>query len=112
MSTNRQYANEFKLQAVKLAKEIGNKKAATEIGVPLNTLNGWIHKAKDGSLDIGLGKRTPDNAMSLAEEVQMLRKQNKELIKANKKLEEMNEFLEDAAAFFAASRQKSGKSKD
>ena len=29
-----------------------------------------------------------------------------------KRLNEMNEFLEDAAAFFAASRQKSGKSKD
>ena len=30
----------------------------------------------------------------------------------NKRLREMNEFLEDAAAFFAASRQKSGKNKD
>ena len=29
-----------------------------------------------------------------------------------KRLNEKNEFLEDAAAFFAASRQKSGKSKD
>ncbi|WP_252190738.1 MULTISPECIES: hypothetical protein [Ruminococcus] len=62
MSKNRQYDNDFKVQAVKLAKEIGTEKAAME--------------------------------------------------KEIKRLNEMNEFLEDAAAFFAASRQKSGKSKD
>ena len=62
MSKNRQYDNDFKVQAVKLAKEIGTEKAAKE--------------------------------------------------KEIKRLNEMNEFLEDAAAFFAASRQKSGKSKD
>lgn len=62
MSKNRQYDNDFKVRAVKLAKEIGTEKAAME--------------------------------------------------KEIKRLNEMNEFLEDAAAFFAASRQKSGKSKD
>lgn len=62
MSKNRQYDNDFKVQAVKLAKEIGTEKAAME--------------------------------------------------KEIKRLNEMNEFLEDAAAFFAASRQKSGKIKD
>jgi transposase len=36
----------------------------------------------------------------------------KEQEKENKRLKEMNDFLEDAAAFFAASRQKSGKTKD
>ena len=62
MSKNRQYDNDFKVQAVKLAKEIGTEKAAME--------------------------------------------------KEIKRLNEMNEFLEDAAACVAASRQKSGKSKD
>jgi transposase len=112
MSKNRKYDNDFKVQAIKLAKEIGNKKAASEIGVPLNTLNGWMHKAKDGSLDIGLGEQTPDNAMSLAQEIQMLRKQIKALEKENKRINELNEFLEDAAAFFAASRRKSEKKND
>jgi transposase len=50
--------------------------------------------------------------MSLAEEVQMLRKKVKEREKEIRRINEMNEFLEDAAAFFAASRQKSGKTKD
>ena len=62
MSKNRQYDNDFKVQAVKLAKEIGTEKAAME--------------------------------------------------KEIKRLNEMNEFLEDAAAFFAASRQKCAKKKE
>jgi transposase len=36
----------------------------------------------------------------------------KEQEKEIRRINEMNEFLEDAAAFFAASRQKSGKTKD
>ena len=50
--------------------------------------------------------------MNIAEENQQLRKRIKALEKENKRLSEMNAFLEDAAAFFAASRQKSGKSSD
>lgn len=40
------------------------------------------------------------------------KKKIKAMEKEIKRINEMNEFLEDAAAFFAASRQKSGKSKD
>lgn len=32
MTTNRQYNQEYKIQAVKLAKEIGQAKAARELG--------------------------------------------------------------------------------
>ena len=38
MATNRQYDQEYKIQAVKLAKEIGQAKAARELGIPKNTL--------------------------------------------------------------------------
>lgn len=48
MSKNRQYDNDFKVQAVKLAKEIGTEKAAKELNVPSNTLYGWVKKAKVG----------------------------------------------------------------
>ena len=34
MTENRQYDHEYKVQAVKLAKEIGQAKAAKELGVP------------------------------------------------------------------------------
>lgn len=52
----RTYDNKYKAQAVKLAQEIGSHKAATELGIP----DGAIH--------------TPNNALSLNEELIELRK--------------------------------------
>ena len=95
-----------------MPKKQGAANAAKELQIPVNTLYGWIRKAKSGSLDIGCGERSPEESLNIAEENQQLRKQIKALEKENKRISEMNEFLEDAAAFFAASRQKSGKNKD
>ena len=38
MEGTRQYDKAYKVEAVKLAKEIGQAKAAVELGVPKNTL--------------------------------------------------------------------------
>lgn len=111
MLTNRQYDNDFKVQAVKLAKKTGTERAAKELNISSNTLYGWVHKAKHGELDIGLGERSTEDSLNIAEENQQLKKQIKAMEKEIKRINEMNEFLEDAAAFFAASRQKSGKNK-
>lgn len=62
-----------------------------------------------GRLDLGAGTQTPQTAMSLADEVNILRQQVKNLTKENRRLKEENEFLEEASAFFAASRRKSAK---
>ena len=62
MSENKQYENEYKVQAVKLAKKIGAVKAANELQIPVNTLYGWIRKVKIGSLDIGCGERSPEES--------------------------------------------------
>lgn len=35
------YDREYKVQTIKLSKEIGTVKAATELGMPINTLYGW-----------------------------------------------------------------------
>ncbi len=102
MSENKQYENEYKVQAVRLAKKIGAVKAANELQIPVNTLYSWIRKVKIGSLDIGCGERSPEESLNIAEENQQLRKRIKTLEKENKRLSEMNAFLEDAAAFFAA----------
>ena len=59
-----------------------------------------------------ISKSSPEEASSIAKKNQQLKKRIKALEKENRRLSEMNEFLEDAAAFFAASRQKSGKSSD
>ena len=112
MSENKQYENENKVQAVKLAKKIGAVNAVNELQIPVNTLYGWIQKVKTAELDIGCGERSPEESLNIAEENQQLRKRIKALEKENRRLSEMNEFLEDAAAFFAACRQKSGKSSD
>ena len=103
------YDREYKIQAVKLAQEIGGAKAARELGIPTNTLYGWTRAQKQGRLDLGTGTQTPKTAMSLAEEVTMLRQQVKDLTRENRRLKEENEFLEEASAFFAASRRKSTK---
>ena len=47
MGKQRAYNKEYKVQAVKLAHEIGSTKAANELGIPINTcmdgcgLKGW-----------------------------------------------------------------------
>ena len=63
MSENKQYENEYKVQAVKLAKKIGAVKAANELQIPVNMLYGWIRKVKIGSLDIGCGERSPEESL-------------------------------------------------
>ena len=93
MSENKQYENAYKVQAVKLANKIGAVKAANELQIPVNTLYGWIRKARIGSLDIGCGEHSPEESQNIAEENQQLRKRIKALEKENKRLSEINEFL-------------------
>ena len=116
MAENRQYDHEYKVQAVKLAKEIGQAKAAKELGVPKNTMYGWVRANRLGNLDLGAGSQTPQSAMTLNEELILLRQQVKEQVKErekeNRRLKKENDFLEEASAFFAASRLKSAKTKE
>ena len=87
----RKYDHEYKVQAVKLAKEIGGAKAAKELGIPEGTIHTWLKAVRAGTLDIGDGAHTPESAMSLAEELAMLRKRVKDQDKEIRRLkEEMN----------------------
>ena len=95
----RKYDHEYKVQAVKLAKEIGGAKAAKELGIPEGTIHTWLKAVRAGKLDIGEGSHTPASAMSLSEEITMLRKRVKEQDKEIRRLKEENEFLEEASAF-------------
>ena len=108
----RKYDMEYKIQAVKLAKEIGGAKAAAELGIPENTLYAWMKAVREGRLDAGPGSHTPQTAMNLAEELMLLRRQVKEQEKEIRRLKEENEFLEEASAFFAASRRKSARGRE
>lgn len=112
MGTGRQYEERFKMEAIKLAKEIGIKKAAEELGIPKNTLGGWVSKARKGEIDTGKGSREPEEALNIVQQLQEAKKRIKEQEKRIRELEELNEFLEEASAFFAASRQKYAKRKE
>ena len=110
MGQVKQYSREYKEEAIKLAEEKGCKNASIELGISYHTLYDWIKQARKGNLH--LEKRSNSNVSKLEEELQQLRKVNKELSKQVKQLEEENEFLAEATAFFAASRQKSAKKEE
>lgn len=59
------YDREYKVQAIKLSKEIGTVKAASELGIPINTLYGWQRAAREGRLDIGVGAHIPRKQQSV-----------------------------------------------
>ncbi|MBD5159298.1 MAG: transposase [Ruminococcus sp.] len=46
MGTGRKYDEKFKVEAVKLARETGTKRAE-ELGIPEGTLGGWVRKARN-----------------------------------------------------------------
>ena len=102
MSTERKYDDEFKRQAVKLAKEVGTRAAVAELCIPKSTLLAWVRNANNGLIDMGSGTRTSEESLNLAQQLQAANKHIKEL-------EKLNEFLEEASAFFAANRRKSAK---
>lgn len=110
MGQGKQYGREYKEEALKLVEEKGCKNASEELGIPYYTLYGWIKEARAGNLH--LEKRSSSNVSGLEEELQQLRRSNKELAKENKRLQEENELLAEATAFFAASRQRSAKKKE
>ena len=110
--SQRKYDHEYKVQAVKLARKIGGAKASKELGVLEGTIHTWLKVARSGGMVIGEGSHTPESAMSLAEELAMLRKKVKDQDKEIRRLKEENDFLEEASAFFAASRRKSARSKE
>ena len=74
MAANRQYDHEFKVQAIKLAQEIGQAKAAKELGISKNAMYS-TRAQRLGYLDLGCGTQTPQSALSLHEEFVQLRAQ-------------------------------------
>lgn len=106
------YDHEYKVQAVKLAKEISGAKATKELGIPEGTIHTWLKAVKTGKMNIEEGSHTPASAMSLSEEITMLRKRVKKQDKEIRRLKEENEFWEKASAFFAASRRKPAKTRE
>ena len=65
MSTERKYDDEFKKQAVKLAKEVGTKVAVAELCIPKSTLLAWVRNANNGLINTGLVRVHRKNRLTL-----------------------------------------------
>ena len=87
------YSKEFKEEAIKLSDEIGNKKAASQLGIPYYTLADWRNKSKH---------KPKGTYLSNTE----LRIRNCELEREVSELRRANEILKDALGFFAKDRKK------
>lgn len=88
------YSKEFKEEAIRLSDEIGNKKAAAQLGIPYYTLADWRNRSK----------HKPKEVQVLSEEE--LRIRNRELERENAELREANNILKDALGFFAKDRKR------
>ena len=47
---NRQYADEFKVEAVRLAESIGSNPAAKRLGIPDSSMWNWVRLSRAGKL--------------------------------------------------------------
>jgi len=91
MAGKQKYTQEFRESAVKLVITEGRRPedAAANLGMPVNTLIGWVGKARNGQ-----GPFTPAAEQDLAARVRALEAENKRL-----RLE--RDILKKATAFFA-----------
>lgn len=90
--SNNKYTKEFKLEAIRLAKESGSvMKTSRDLGVSNQTLYGWISQYKEDPQQAfpGKGRLKPED-----EELRKLRLEVKHL-------KETNEILKKAASYFA-----------
>jgi len=92
MAEKKMYDKEYKIQAVKLGREIGFGKAARKLGINTDTLYGRNRAVREGRLDIGPGAQTSESAMSLSEELQKLRQETRAQAKEIARLKEENDY--------------------
>ena len=95
---NRQYTEEFKVEAVRLADSIGGNAAAKRLGVPQSTVTNWVRNRKTGRQ--GSAPVAADSAPAARRPVSELEAENarlrKELVNAKLDLE----IVKKAAAYF------------
>ena len=93
---NRQYTDEFKVEAVRLGDSIGGNQAAKRLGIPESSLWNWMRLSRAGKLKAAEGAAIPvkRSVSELEAENARLRK---ELASAKLDLE----IVKKAAAYFA-----------
>jgi transposase len=93
---NRQYTDEFKVEAVRLGESIGGNQAAKRLGIPESSLWNWMRLSRAGKL-----KAADATAVPVKRSVSELEAENARLRKelASAKLD--LEIVKKAAAYFA-----------
>ena len=93
---NRQYTDEFKIEAVRLGESIGGNQAAKRLGIPESSLWNWMRLSRAGEFKAAEGAAIPvkRSVSELEAENARLRK---ELASAKLDLE----IVKKAAAYFA-----------
>ena len=81
MSRKGKYDNEFKVQALKLRKEVGLEEAATQLGISRETLKYWDRSVRNGTLKLENSDISPEGALSIKDENKLLRERNRALEK-------------------------------
>ena len=93
---NRQYTDEFKVEAVRLSESIGGTQAAKRLGIPDSSLWNWIKLSRAGKLKAAEGA-----AVGVKRSVAEVEAENARLRRelASTKLD--LEIVKKAAAYFA-----------
>ena len=93
---NRQYTDEFKVEAVKLGESIGGNQAAKRLGIPESSLWNWIRLSRTGKLKAAVG-----GAVAAKRSVSEVEAENARLRRelASAKLD--LDIVKKAAAYFA-----------
>ena len=86
----RHYSKEFKIEAVRLAENIGVLKAAAELGVAKKSIQNWMN-------GISMGENSKSRKPTVEELESELRKAKKEL----KSVKMINEVLKKSTAIFS-----------
>jgi len=102
----RSYTAESRHAAVELANRKGASAASQELGVPLDTLYGWISRARSGRLPQAEIAPEPQNALRQVNRIKELEEENKRLRTEIVQIKREHQILEDAAVFFAGRRKK------
>jgi transposase len=94
----RNYPNEFKQEAVKLALSSQTvSSVAEELGIPTATLHTWIYKTRQNGTNIVTEPNGAINAVNAKELLEENRRLQKKLIR----LEQEKAILKKAATYFA-----------
>jgi transposase len=94
----KEYSNQERAEALRLADEIGPRPAADRLAIPINTIYGWQSRARKRSdfVNAVVSEKGPE---ALVEENTRL---NKELAKKSAEVE----ILQEALGFFVERRKK------